>query len=70
MSLMVTAHLLDKHGPLMSIADLAQTLRLEEGTLRNKLSSREIDIPRSKQGRLVLFHVEDVAQYIDSIRPS
>lgn len=42
MSLMVTAHPLDRYGPLLSTEDLAQVLKLDVGTVRNKMSSREL----------------------------
>lgn len=68
MSLLVTAHLLDRYGPLLSTEDLAQVLKLDVGTIRNKMSSRELDLPRIKQGRNVLFHVDDVASLVETLR--
>jgi excisionase family DNA binding protein len=68
MSLLVTAHLLDRYGPLLSTEDLAQVLKLDVGTIRNKMSSRELDLPRIKQGRNVLFHVDDVASLVENLR--
>lgn len=68
MSLLVTAHLLDKYGPLLDIESLATVLRLAPGTLRNQLSQKALGIPAIKQGSRVVFKAEDVANYVESLR--
>lgn len=68
MSLMVTAYLLEKYGPVLTVPELADVLKLNEGTIRNKLSAKEIDIKVMKQGARTTFHAEDVAAYVDGLR--
>jgi excisionase family DNA binding protein len=68
MSLMVTAHLLDKYGPVLTTDELAQVLKISINTLYNKMSSKEIDIPKIKNGKNVWFHAEDVARYVEALR--
>jgi hypothetical protein len=66
MSLMTTAHLLDRYGPLLTEEQLAQVLHVEPGTLRNTRAT--LGIPVIRRGRSPLYHAEDVAAYLDRMR--
>lgn len=68
MSLMVTAHLLDRYGPLLTTEELAGVLKISVNTLYNKTSSREIALPKVKHGKNVWYKAEDVAAYLDDLR--
>lgn len=54
MSLMTTAHLLDRYGPLLTEPQLAEVLHTEPGTLRNSRST--LGIPVIRRGRTPLYH--------------
>ncbi len=66
MSLMVIAHLLDRYGPLLTEEQLARVLHMEPGTVRNQRVS--LGIPVIRRGRTPLYHVEEVAAYLDRLR--
>jgi hypothetical protein len=68
MSLLITAHLLDKYGPLLTMEDLSSVLKLAAGTLRNRLYNKSLPIPAIKQGSVTVFHAEDVARYVETLR--
>jgi hypothetical protein len=67
MSLLTEANLLDKYGPLLDPEQLAGLLRIELGTLRNKISARSLGVAPVKCGSKMLFRAADVAQYIDNL---
>lgn len=66
MSLMTTAHLLDRYGPLLTEEQLGQVLHMEPGTIRNQRAT--LGIPVIRRGRSPLYHAEDVAAYLDRMR--
>lgn len=66
MTLMTTAHLLDRYGPLLTEPQLAEVLHIEQGTLRN--SRTTLGIPVIRRGRTPLYHAQDVADYLERIR--
>lgn len=68
MSLVTTIFLLEKYGPFMDDEELASVLKIRPGTLRNRVSSETIGIKPVKPGQSMLFAVEDVAAYIDTLR--
>lgn len=68
MSLMTTAHLLDRYGPLLTEPQLAEVLHTEPGTLRNSRST--LGIPVIRRGRTPLYHAQDVADYLERMRAS
>ncbi|AEA61678.1 hypothetical protein [Burkholderia gladioli] len=39
MSLLTRAYILEKYGPRMTLAQLAQLLLMSEGTIRNQISA-------------------------------
>ena len=44
MTLMTTAHLLDRYGPLLTEPQLAEVLHIEQGTLRNSRTTLGIPV--------------------------
>ncbi|MCK0508462.1 hypothetical protein [Aromatoleum anaerobium] len=68
MSLLVHAYLLEKYGPLLTVAQLSEVLHLAPGTVRNQLSARTLGIPVIRRGQIPYFHSQDVAVYLDKIR--
>lgn len=68
MKFMIMGFLLEKYGPLLTYDELSDLLKLEVSTLQNKLCSGDIDLPKTHQGRRVMFHVEDVCEYIHNLR--
>lgn len=68
MSFMITAYLMEKYGPLLTIPELAEVLKLKEGTVKNKISKQEITIPVLKMGDRTVFLAEDVSDYVDELR--
>lgn len=67
MSLVTQMFLLEKYGPILSVADLADLLGREEQTIRNQISAGSFEIPttRNASGRRIA-HYQDAANYIDS----
>lgn len=70
MSLVTQMLVAEKYGPLLSIASLADLLRMNEQTIRNQISAGEFPIPTSRQGGRRVAHYQDVAAYLDSFRSS
>lgn len=68
MSLLTHAFLLDRYGPLLTEAQLAELLHMEPGTVRNQRASGELAIPFIRRGKTPLYHSQDVAEYLDHIR--
>lgn len=66
MSLMTTAHLLDRYGPLLTEPQLAGVLHIDPGTLRNLRAT--LGIPVIRRGRTPMYHAQDVADYLERIR--
>lgn len=70
MSLLTTAYLMERYGPLLTEAHVGEVLHIAEGTVRNQRSRGEFPIGHTKRGGSILFHAADVADYVDSLRPS
>lgn len=68
LSLLTSAFLMEKFGPLLNEEQLASVLHTEPGTIRNQRSSGVLGIPCIRRGKIPLYHAEDVAGYIDAIR--
>lgn len=68
MSLLTTAYLMEKYGPLLTEAQLGEVLHMAEKTIRNQRTLGSFPIPPSKSGGKVLWHAADVAAHIDSMR--
>lgn len=49
----------------MSIPEVAEATKFRDQTIRNQLSIGTFPIPSHKSGRRRLFHIADVAAYID-----
>ncbi len=68
MSLITQALLMDKFGPLLTVENVAEVLHVDKRTVQNQHSARTLGIPGIKRGQALLFHVADVAAYIDGLR--
>lgn len=62
------AFLIEKYGPLMTDAQVAEVLLLSKGTVKNQRIRGELPIPTVKRGGATLFHAADVAAFVDGLR--
>lgn len=67
MTLLTRVCLLDQYGPLMSTVDLAKVLKITPQYVRSRLSKGTLPLKRNSEG---LFFTDDVAAYIDKLKPS
>ncbi|CAG9193309.1 conserved hypothetical protein [Burkholderia gladioli] len=67
MSLLTRAYILEKYGPRMTLAQLAQLLLMSEGTIRNQISAERFPIPTYKEGAGRYASYDAVADYLDSM---
>ncbi|WP_186272012.1 hypothetical protein [Burkholderia gladioli] len=67
MSLLTRAYILEKYGPRMTLAQLAQLLLMSEGTIRNQISSETFPIPTYKEGGARFAPYDAVAEYLDKM---
>ncbi|MBI0327666.1 hypothetical protein [Burkholderia plantarii] len=65
MSLLTRAYVLEKYGPRMTLAQLAQLLLMSEGTIRNQISAETFPIPTYKEGAARYAPYDAVADYLD-----
>lgn len=70
MSALILVHILEQHGPRLTVAQAAKVLGLSEGTLRNRLSSKQIKLPTYLDGGLRFVDARDLAAYLDECRSS
>ena len=68
MSLLTTAYLMEKYGPLLTEAEIGEVLHMAEKTVRNQRTLGTFPIQPCKQGGKVLFHAVDVAAHVDAMR--
>lgn len=68
MSFLAAAYLMQKYGPLLTEAELAEVLKMEPGTVRNKRARGDLGISHIREGKAPRYHAEDVAKYLDTIR--
>ena len=68
MSLVTQVMLTEKFGPLLTVQNVADVLHLEVRTVQNQHSADTLGFRGIKRGQALLFHVADVASYIDSLR--
>lgn len=68
MSLVTQVMLAEKYGPLLSVQNVAEVLHLEVRTVQNQHSADSLGFRGIKRGQALLFHVADVANYIDALR--
>ena len=68
MTLLTTAFLLERYGPLLTEADLGEVLHLAPGTVRTQRALGTLPVQCVKRGGSVYFHAQDVAEYVDSLR--
>ncbi|MBF3997314.1 hypothetical protein ISH99_28190 [Burkholderia pseudomallei] len=67
MSLLTRAYILEKYGPRMTLAQLAQLLTMSEGTIRNQISAETFPIPTYKEGSGRFAAYDAVADYLDDM---
>ncbi|KWA72836.1 hypothetical protein WL30_11585 [Burkholderia ubonensis] len=67
MSLLTRAYILEKFGPRMTMAQLAQLLLMSEGTIRNQVSTETFPIPTYKEGGARFAAYDAVADYLDEM---
>ncbi|MDN7807043.1 hypothetical protein [Burkholderia gladioli] len=65
MSLLIRAYILEKYGPRMTLAQLAQLLVMSEGTIRNQISAETFPIPTYKEGGGRYAPYDAVADYLE-----
>jgi len=68
MSFMSQAYLLDKYGPRLTMAELAEVLGVAHGTLRNRLSAGTLKCRTYYDGGTRYADFRDVAEYLDQCR--
>ena len=67
MSLLTRAYILEKYGPRMTMAQLAQLLLMSEGTIRNQISAETFPIATYKEGGARFAPYDAVADYLDTM---
>ncbi|RQR37827.1 hypothetical protein [Burkholderia sp. Bp9142] len=67
MSLLTRAYILEKYGPRMTLAQLAQLMMMSEGTIRNQISAETFPIPTYKEGGARFAAYDAVADYLDEM---
>ncbi len=67
MNFLTQAYLLERYGPLLTAAQLGEVLHLGEKSIMNHVSAETLGIKPAKR-RPLLFHAQDVAALIDSMR--
>lgn len=68
MSLVTQVMLAEKYGPLLTVQNVAEVLHIEVRTVQNQHSAETLGFRGVKRGQALLFHVADVADYIDALR--
>lgn len=68
MSFLTQAFLLERYGPRLSTAQLAECLGLAEGTVRNRISSGRLPVPTYLDNGSRWADYRDVSQYLDECR--
>lgn len=68
MSLLTTAYLLEKYGPLLTEHQVGEVLHMDENRVRNQRTWGTFPISPCKHGGKGLFHAADVAAHIDAMR--
>ncbi len=64
----LTELLFDRYGAILDLTDLAKVMRMQIGTVKNKLSEGTFPIRTYKLGRRRVADVRDVAGYLDRQR--
>ncbi|WP_330727897.1 hypothetical protein [Burkholderia multivorans] len=67
MSLLTRAYILEKYGPRMTMAQLAQLLSMSEGTIRNQISAETFPIATYREGGARYAAYDAVADYLDTM---
>lgn len=67
MSLLTEAYLLDKYGPLLTVAHVGEVLHIDEKTVQNRLYSGTLGIAPVGR-RPPMFRAGDVAVWIDGLK--
>jgi hypothetical protein len=67
-SLLTTAYLMERYGPLLTEEQLGEVLHLAAGTVRNQRVRGELPVRGVKTGAHWVFHAADVAAHVDGLR--
>lgn len=67
MSLLTRAYILERYGPRMTLAQLAQLMLMSEGTIRNQISAETFPIATYKEGGARFAPYDAVADYLDAM---
>lgn len=68
MSFLTTAYLLERYGPRLGMAEMAEVLGMSKGTLHNRIYRGEIELATYLDGGKRYADVRDVAAYLDAMR--
>lgn len=68
MNLLTTAYLLERYGPRLGIAQIAEVLGMSAGTLHNRLYRGDIALRTYMDGGKRYADVRDLADYLDAVR--
>ena len=69
-SFLLTAWLLEKYGPRLSMAQLAEVLHLNRATIYNQVSSGKFPVPTYLDQGARWADCRDVATHMDALRES
>lgn len=69
MSFLTQAYLLDRYGPRLSMAELANELGIAAKTVQNQASAGKLPIPTYRDAGSRWADYRDVAAYFDAVRP-
>ena len=62
----MTEWMLNKYGPFMGVAELAEVLKIQRTTLYNQLYANKVDLPYIKRGKKYLFPTVQVAEHMEA----
>jgi hypothetical protein len=67
-SIITQAFIFERYGPRLSVADLAEVLKLAKGTILNQVSAAKFPITTYLDGGQRWADYRDVAEHIDACR--
>jgi predicted DNA-binding transcriptional regulator AlpA len=68
MSLLTQAYLIERYGPRLNVEQLSEVLGMPSGTIYNKVSAGDLELPTYVDGKRRWADYRDVATYLDSCR--
>lgn len=68
MSFMTQAWLIENYGPRLNIDQLSEVLGMPAGTIYNKVSAGDLEVPTYIDGKRRWADYRDVATYLDQCR--